>query len=53
LLTRQGSALIGYEKHPEGIEYLQKAIALGNNSPTIWNNLGSAYFHTEDYQRAL
>jgi len=53
-LEKKGSALIGYEKPREGIALLEKCITLGHDDThSIWNNLGTAYYAIEDFKRSL
>jgi tetratricopeptide (TPR) repeat protein len=45
--------LIALQQPIEGIELLKRSIQLGNNSHSIWNNLGTAYYNSKQYKEAL
>jgi len=53
-LEKKGTALIGLEKPREGIVLLEKCLKLGyEDSHSIWNNLGTAYFSIDNYKKSL
>jgi len=53
ILSGYGILLVREEKLDKAIEVLQKALALYDLDPEVWNYLGVAYWRKGDYQKAL
>jgi arylsulfatase A-like enzyme/Flp pilus assembly protein TadD len=53
ILSGYGILLVREEKLDKAIEIIQKAIALYDLDPEVWNYLGFAYWRKGEYQKAL
>src|SRR5580704_5404163 len=53
LLNKVGTVEYELKHYPKAISYYQKAISLGTDVPTIYSNMGYAYFSNKEYPQAM